>query len=371
MPEGNMMERKRSADDKTLAKAVSGFANAAGGWLLLGIEDDGGLAGWQPKGRAHIRDWLRDVLDNHLDPLPHFEADAFVLDNTEVGVVRVPRSAAAPHFMKLTGEVFERRNGQTRRASPARARELMLRGDGGGRHAAHARLDDRQAALDFAMALDAPRESRAMHARALASIVRISLIEPSDVLTARVHDAEAMKASEAFVKSAAQEMNDRGHDWFDPPQLTKAQVTAGGHFATAKWDGRMLKEVGVAWDLHGLAGVRFAGMRPDDSGIYYLLSDEVRDRWLSHAVEHLLGRLEDIAAFGPALIRWDLYGIRGADVTTLRDGNTVSSKGVIPSHYNNMVALDAEIDVGSTQPSDIAIALWRQLERLAGARPTT
>jgi hypothetical protein len=371
MSEGNMVERKRSADHNTLAKVISGFANAAGGWLLLGIDDDGGLAGWKPNGRAHIRDWLRDVLDNYLDPLPHFEAEVFVLDKTEVGIVRVPRSATAPHFMKLTGEVFERRNGQTRRASSARARELMLRGDGGGHDAAQARLDDRQAALDFAIALDAPRESRAMHARALASIVRISLIEPSEVLTAWVHDAEAMKASEAFVMSSAHEMNDRGNDWFDPPQLTRAQVTAGGHFASAKWDGRVLKEASVAWDLHGLAGVRFAGMRPDDSGIYYLLSDETRDRWLSLALEHLVGRLEDIAAFGPALVRWDLYGIRGAEVTTLRNGHVVSAKGFIPSHYNNMVALDAEIDVGSTQPSDTAIALWQQLERLAGARPPT
>jgi hypothetical protein len=196
MPEGDMVERKRSADHNTLAKAVSGFANASGGWLLLGIDDDGGLVGWQPSGRAHIRDWLRDVLDNYLDPLPHFEAKVFVLDKAEVGVVRVPRSAAAPHFMKLTGEVFERRNGQTRRASPARARQLLLRGDGGGHDAARTRLDDRQVALDFAMALDAPRESRAMHALALASIVRISLIEPSDVLTAWVHDTEAMRASE-------------------------------------------------------------------------------------------------------------------------------------------------------------------------------
>lgn len=371
MSEGDMVERKRTADQSTLAKVVSGLANSAGGWLLLGIDDDGALAGWQPPGRAHIRDWLRDVLDNSLDPLPRFEAEVFVVDGTEIGVVRVPRSTAGPHFMKLTSEVFERRNGQTLRVSPARVRELMLRGDGGDRDAARARLDDRETVLDFAIALDAPRESRAMHARALASIVRISLIEPSDGLTAWVHDAEAMKASEAFVTFAAQEMNDRGKDWFDPPQLTRAQMTAGGHFASAKWDGHVLKEAGVAWDLHGLAGVRFAGMRPDDSGIYYLLSSEVRDRWLTVALKHMVGRLEDIAAFGPALVRWDLYGIRRADVTTLRDGNIVSTKGAIPPHYNNMVALNAEIEVGSTAPSDTATELWQQLERLAGAQPPT
>jgi Putative DNA-binding domain len=367
MPENHRVERKRSADSTTLAKVVSGFANASGGWLLLGVDDDGAVVGWQPAGRAHFRDWLRDVLDNHLDPVPHFDADTFDLDGTQIGIVRVPRSVSAPHFMP-TGEVYERRNGQTRRASAARVRELTLREADGGLNAARGRLDDRLVALDLAIALDAPRESRAMDARALASIVRISLTESSASLAAWAHSAEAMQASEAFVLAVPQTLNQHGRDWFDPPRPLPAAVTAGGHTARAEWDGRIVKESGVGWDLNGVGGVRLAGMRPDASGVYYLLSDEVRDGWLSVGLEYLLGTLESIGAFGTAIVRWDLYGIRQADVIGVNANNVVVSRGAIPPHYNNMVALDTQIEVGSADATETAAELWLQLERLAGSR---
>src|SRR4051794_15760316 len=83
-PESESVERKRSADAMTLAKVVSAFANTSGGWLLLGVDDDGTLPGWRPKGTAHPRDWLRDVLENILDPLPNFEAELFEIDGMTI-----------------------------------------------------------------------------------------------------------------------------------------------------------------------------------------------------------------------------------------------------------------------------------------------
>ncbi len=244
---------------------------------------------------------------------------------------------------------------------------MSLRGDDA-RERALARLNDRQAAVDAAVALHAPRESNAMQARALASIVRVSLLETSEGFSSWVHTTEALRASEEFVRTAAQEMNDRGLDWFEPPRPQAARTTAGGHVAAASWDGRILKEVGIAWDRGGIGGVRFAGSRPDDSGVYYLLSVEARDGWVRTAVRYLLTSFLQAGAFGPAVVRWDLYGIRGADVKTLRDGNVVAAQGVIPQHYNNMVALDTDIDLGETTAENAATDLWQQLERLAGAQ---
>ncbi len=100
-----------------------------------------------------------------------------------------------------------------------------------------------------------------MHARALASIVRVSLAESSEESGAWVHAPEALQASEAFVTSAAQALNDRGYDWFHAPRPRPARTTVNGHIAAAEWDGRILNEVVVAWDGHGLGGVpvrRFA-----------------------------------------------------------------------------------------------------------------
>jgi len=364
-PESDSVERKRTADAMTLAKVVSAFANTSGGWLLLGVDDDGTLSGWRPKGTAHPRDWLRDVLENVLDPLPHFEAELFEIDGITIGVVRVPRSSAKPHFIDRTGEVFERRNGQTRRLTGSQVREMTQQG-AVGLNAAVARFDDRMQALDVATALDAPRGSTAMHARAFASIVRICVAEPSGVFREWVYSTAALGRSHAFVWSAARALNDR--EWCTPGEPPPPRTTAGGHIATSEWDSRILKEAKVAWDGAGLGGVRFAGERPDDSGIFYLLSGQARDQWLTTALEYLFGCLAEAGVFGPAAVRWDLYGIRGADVTTLRDGNVVAAQGVIPSHYNNMIAIDTEVDLGMTSAGHVAAQLWQQLERLSGAQ---
>jgi hypothetical protein len=369
-PEGERLERKREADAPTLVKAISGMANANGGWLLLGIEDDGSLYKLAPKGRAHLRDWLRDKLDGRLDPMPSFAAELFVLDGTTIGVVQVPRSSQAPHFVEQTGEVWERRNGQTRRASPQRVQEMMKRASGQDRTAAMTRLDDRFVCRDVAERLDAPRAGTAMHGRALASIVRISLLETSEPLAGWVHSDEALKTTDAFLVGAAQTLNGRGLDWFEPPRVDRSRTTAGGHVGSAKWDGRILGEVAAGFDGAGLAGVRFAGQRPDDSGIYYLLSNEVRDQWVEVALAFLLRGLEHAGAFGPAIVRWDLHGVRAADVTTVRDDRVVLAQGVIPQRHHNMVAIDIDVDLGATAPNEAAAELWRRLERLAGSRRT-
>ncbi len=363
--ETDVVERKRTADAATLGKVVSAFANTNGGWLLLGVDDDGSLVGWRPKGRAHPRDWLRDVLDNVLDPVPHFEAGLFEVEGTPLGVVRVPRSSLKPHFIDGTGEVFARRNGQTRRLTGSEVREMMVRACGGIDGAA-ARFGDRTKALDVAIALDAPRGSTAMPGRALASIIRISPAEVSAGFADWVYSAEAFARSHSFVRSAARSLNDR--DWCTPPEPPPARTTAGGHVAAAEWQGRIVREVAAAWDRSGIGGVRFAGERPDDSGVFHLLSHQVRDSWLVMALDYAFECLGEAGAVGPAALRWDLYGVRGADVTTVRNGNVVAAQGVIPAHYNNMVAIDAEVDVGVTPADDAAGLLWQQLERLSGAQ---
>jgi hypothetical protein len=363
--ESDLVERKRTADARTLAKVVSAFANANGGWVLLGVEDDGSLSGWRPKGRAHPRDWLRDVLDNMLDPLPQFEAELFDFEGTSVGVVRVLRSSLKPHFIDGTGEVFVRRNGQTRRLTGSEVREMMLQTDGS-IEAAAGRFGDRNKALDVAIALDAPRESTAMPGRALASILRISPVETSAGFTEWVYSPEAFARSHSFVRSAARSLNDR--DWRTPPEPPPARTTAGGHLAAAEWDGRILREVAVAWDRSGIGGVRLAGERPDDSGVFYLLSDQVRDTWLAMKLRYVFACVLEAGAVGPAALRRDLYGVRGADVTTVVNDRVVAAQGVIPAHYNNMVAIDAEVDLGVTSADDVAGLLWQQLERLSGAQ---
>jgi hypothetical protein len=123
----------------------------------------------------------------------------------------------------------------------------------------------------------------------------------------------------------------------------------------------------VAWDRSGIGGVRLAGARPDDCGLFYLLSSVVRDRYLEPALTYMLECLDAAAAFGPAAVRWDLYGVRNADVTTVRNGNVVAAQGTVPAHYNNAVTIDDQLGVGAETAHEAAARLWQQLERLAGA----
>lgn len=54
-------------------------------------------------------------------------------------------------------------------------------------------------------------------------------------------------------------------------------------------------------------------------------------------------------------------------MTTVRDRNVVAAQGVIPSHYNNMIKLDTQVDIGVIGAAEAADQLWPLLELLSGA----
>jgi hypothetical protein len=104
-------ERKASLPDEGLGPTVAAFANSGGGWLLLGVRDDGSIAEFRVPGTAHPQDWLRDKLRTAVDPLPPFMAEARRVDGQELVVVRVEASAQTPHLVKRTGAILVREHG--------------------------------------------------------------------------------------------------------------------------------------------------------------------------------------------------------------------------------------------------------------------
>jgi len=82
-------ERKGSPPKDGMGPTIAAFANSGGGWVLLGVRDDGTLAGFRVPGKAHAQDWLRDKLRTAVDPLPPFAAKTITLDGHEIVVVRV------------------------------------------------------------------------------------------------------------------------------------------------------------------------------------------------------------------------------------------------------------------------------------------
>lgn len=100
--------------EEGLAPTFAAFANTTGGWLLLGVDDDGRVQGFETPGTAQPSDWLRDHLLARIDPLPAFRARMLTSGTTRVLVVHIPESPSAPHVLKRTGVVYERSSGSSR-----------------------------------------------------------------------------------------------------------------------------------------------------------------------------------------------------------------------------------------------------------------
>jgi predicted HTH transcriptional regulator len=106
------VERKQDIPTDGLAPTVASFANTLGGWVLLGVANDGTLTDYTWKGRADLQDHVREHLRGTVDPLPPFAAAAVMMDNKTVGVVRVAESADTPHIVAGHGRAVRARAGR-------------------------------------------------------------------------------------------------------------------------------------------------------------------------------------------------------------------------------------------------------------------
>lgn len=106
-----------------LMRAVAGFANTAGGWVLLGVSKGKIVANgdslWARRDALPLVDLVRDRLRGRLDPLPAFEARV-MNDHPDgpVGVIRVYESSDTPHIDIGTGVVWVREVAGTAKAEP-------------------------------------------------------------------------------------------------------------------------------------------------------------------------------------------------------------------------------------------------------------
>jgi len=103
------VERKQDLPKPPRFGAAAGsFANTLGGWILLGVADDGEVHGWSKPARLDLQSYLGSVLASQVDPLPPFVADMRNVDGKPIGVIRVFASADVPHIVRGTGAVYVR-----------------------------------------------------------------------------------------------------------------------------------------------------------------------------------------------------------------------------------------------------------------------
>ena len=122
------LEYKRELNDKanrSFAETVAAFANGAGGAILVGIDDEGSVAGW---GTEKPRDQITDIIANLVEEVPVFDVQKVRIADKPIVVVRVAASPPdrRPHLVR--GRAMVRVNATTRPANPAHLR--MLTADG-------------------------------------------------------------------------------------------------------------------------------------------------------------------------------------------------------------------------------------------------
>ena len=113
--ESQYFDRKSARkDDKEIAKHISAFANAAGGKLVIGIEDDGEVTGFRRNGARDIENFERaSITTCSPSPVVRKERIPVVNSSGEDDVVLVLDVEASPNHVvsrASDGEVFLRQN---------------------------------------------------------------------------------------------------------------------------------------------------------------------------------------------------------------------------------------------------------------------
>jgi len=120
-------------DKKEFLKDVSGFANASGGYLILGVEEKDGapnkICGVNKNiGNQKIDEWINNVLISNLDEKVQFEIKVLDLNQRSVVVVLyIPESPKKPHMVTFQSKntYYIRHNTSVNPATQSEVKEMF------------------------------------------------------------------------------------------------------------------------------------------------------------------------------------------------------------------------------------------------------
>ncbi len=163
--EDDLVERKRQPPSGTrFGAAVASFANTLGGWILLGVDNDGSIHGWKvdpPK--TDLQSHLANLLGRQVDPVPPFVAAYREREGTTIAVMRVFESSDVPHVERGTGAIYVRTSAGK---SPVDSHRGVLALAQRGRDAEHAARDRLRSSWIIQSELAPPDVDPALIARA-------------------------------------------------------------------------------------------------------------------------------------------------------------------------------------------------------------
>ena len=117
--------KRDTLDNRALAKEIVAFANHSGGCILLGVDDDGSVAGIT---RANLEEWVMSACRDKIRPeiIPYYEVIHDVETGKHVAVVHVGRGWAVHNVWHANHRTYYIRVGsQSREASPEELERLF------------------------------------------------------------------------------------------------------------------------------------------------------------------------------------------------------------------------------------------------------
>ena len=117
--------KRDTLDNRSLSKEVVAFANLQGGCILLGVDDDGSIAGLA---RPDLEEWVMTVCRDKIRPeiIPYYGEIHDVEPGKHVAIVRVDRGWTVHHVWHANHRTYYIRVGsQSREASPEELERLF------------------------------------------------------------------------------------------------------------------------------------------------------------------------------------------------------------------------------------------------------
>jgi hypothetical protein len=288
------VERKRDIPKAGLGRVVASFANSLGGWVLLGVADNGSLVGYQLPGRADPQSHIGQLLAAEVEPLPPFVAAVRELDGTALLIVRVFESSDTPHLLRTGSIPIRTPKGTENVTDQSLLLDLARRGE-----EALARARERTSIDSIVLALATPErpELVAVSDAEPYAVVRASLVTSMPQFAAWATSKAAAKsvvAAADIVASALSVNIDAGG----------TNVTVRGRGVTAGWRGGFDVPVAarVAVEAEGVVGARVSRGR----GAGEAVLESFGPKYISPLIKAVSGLLGAAEAFGRAAWRLDI-----------------------------------------------------------------
>ncbi len=326
-------------------RSVCGFANALGGFLILGAARPQGSQEWQLPGVVFPGDepatWLDDVISS-LRPRPRSEAHVWrVEDERSVALLRI-EAIAEPPCMTAGGEIYERVSGKTVRVTdPSVLMRLLERGEG-------ARVDAERLAttrLQLLITSDLMRNDE--HLRACLAL-RATGYEGD--ITERLFREDTAERLRQVVREHLKPDRYSESRWaaLDVRQDMLIGETLGGSFANDESGGDRIWRVWASWD--GVVAIRCAA-NDRMLGIEMLAEEILNPAWSTAAAI-----VEVLGGFGSGHLVVDLAGS-----TQIASGRTEWGSGSVAGSKR------MKRQVAAVEPNAIIIeSLQRELMRALG-----